>query len=222
MSNDMRSVKFKMVIKDIWEGLSEDSRSLTDNLGELLWNEGWGTAWLAIIYDYDKLNDYGKIIMEQVCELDEEEFEDEGLPYREDFVKNCKDMEYRMRAAKALVVKLNEEDKGKDIVGIRNKGKDGKIYFIFWSLMILAVDDANKEDYLSLICDFSKMLKISDEEMMGIVQIIRAIYHAEKNLDISPKDVSSQLDKIIKKKSYGGNQSLLDGYVSGILGGYFK
>ncbi len=199
MSNDMRIVKFKMMIREIFEDLGK--RDLTDNLGEAVWNGGYGSVWLSVIYDYDKLNSYGKIIMEQICEMDKDETKDyeedyEVFLHQKEFVENCKDMEYRMKAAKALVVKLNEEDNGKTI----NFGKPKKISFIFWSLMILAVDDVDKEEHLSLICDFAKMLKISDEEMMDIVQVIRVIYHIEKsNLKLQTDIAITEFRKVMRR-----------------------
>lgn len=48
--------------------------------------------------------------------------------------------------------------------------------FIFWSLMILTVDDREKEKHLSIICDFARMLHISDEEMEDLVTVIKIIY----------------------------------------------
>ena len=70
---------------------------------------------------------------------------------------------------------------------------------MFWSLMILAVDDEDKEEYLSLICDFAKMLKISDEEMMDLVRIIQMIYQAEGDVDIQTKYIKQWFAKIIRK-----------------------
>ena len=195
MSNDMRIVKFKMMIREIFEDLGK--RDLTGNLGEAVWNGGYRSVWLSVIYDYDKLNSYGKIIMEQICEMDKDETKDyEVFLHQKKFVENCKDMEYRMKAAKALVVKLNEEDNEKTI----NFGKPKKISFIFWSLMILAVDDVDKEEHLSLICDFAKMLKISDEEMMDIVQVIRVIYHIEKsNLKLQTDIAITEFRKVMRR-----------------------
>lgn len=181
----MRIVKFKMIVRDIWEDLGEVA--LTNCLGQL--NGGWDTALLAIIYDYDKLNDYGKAIMEQVCELDEDESDYEDFLHRVEFVEKCKNMEYRIKAAKALVTDLNNKP----------YSDKEKINFLFWSLMILSVDDTDKEEYLSLICDFAKMLKIGDEEMMDIMQIIQAIYHMEGNYTIKTRDVKLCFGKVIKK-----------------------
>lgn len=185
MSSDMRIVKFKMIVRDIWEDLGEVA--LTNCLGQL--NGGWYTALLAIIYDYDKLNDYGKAIMEQVCELDKDESDYENFLHRVEFVEKCKNMEYRIKAAKALVTDLNNKP----------YSDKEKINFLFWSLMILSVDDTDKEEHLSLICDFAKMLKIGDEEMMDITQIIQAIYHMEGNFTIKTRDVKLYFGKVIKR-----------------------
>lgn len=195
MSSDMRIVKFKMIVGDIWKDLLEGT------LRNLL-NGGLYTASLAIIYDYDKLNDYGKAIMEQVCgldedesdcedfcELDEDEPDNEDFLHRVEFVKKCKNIEYRIKAAKALVTDLNN----------KSYSDKEKIKFLFWSLMILSVDDTDKEEHLSLICDFAKMLKIGDEEMMDIVQIIQAIYHMEGNFTIKTRDVKLYFEKVIKR-----------------------
>lgn len=217
MSNDMRIVKFKMMIREIFEDLGK--RDLTGNLGEAVWNGGYGSVWLSVIYDYDKLNSYGKIIMEQICEMDKDETKDyEVFLHQKKFVENCKDMEYRMKAAKTLVVKLNEEDDGKEI----NFGKTKKISFIFWSLMILAVDDADKEEHLSLICDFAKMLKISNAEMMDIVQVIRVIYHIEKsNVKLQTNIAIREFREVMRR--YGVMVGLDELSILGsILGGMMK
>ena len=217
MSNDMRIVKFKMMIREIFEDLGK--RDLTGNLGKAVWNGGYGSVWLSVIYDYDKLNSYGKIIMEQICEMDKDETKDyEVFLHQKKFVENCKDMEYRMKAAKTLVVKLNKEDDGKEI----NFGKPKKISFIFWSLMILAVDDADKEEHLSLICDFAKMLKISNAEMMDIVQVIRVIYHIEKsNVKLQTNIAIREFRKVMRR--YGVTVGLDELSIFGsILGGMMK
>ena len=190
MGNDMRIVKFKMLIRDINRDLGE---SLTDDLGTSFRGEP-KAAWLAVIFDYDKLNDYGKIIMDQVCELEADKFtESSMLALRLEFVENCKDMKYRMEAARALVEKLELR-----MINVLT-GNTSKLIFIFWALMILAVDDADKEDCLSLICDFAEMLKIRDVEMMELVQIIRAVFQMEGNLNIQTISVNTRFGKVIER-----------------------
>lgn len=48
--------------------------------------------------------------------------------------------------------------------------------FLFWALMVLAVDDTNKEKHLSLICDFARMLEVTDDEMKDLVNVIKRIF----------------------------------------------
>ncbi len=148
--------------------------------------------WLAAIYDYDKLNDYGKTIIEQVSEMTEKDKCEDGtaFSYKIKSVKNCQDMEYRMKVATAIVVYLNERIKTFTWY---------KLYFIFWALMVLTVDDANKEEHLSLICDFAKMLKVSDTEITDMVQIIQAIYNIEGNYKIQTEEVALRFREVMEK-----------------------
>ncbi len=208
MSNDIRIVKFQMMIRDIWEDLGKVA--LTRCCDQL--NGGGDTALLAIIYDYDKLNGYGKAVMDRVCELDENESDYESdyedFLHRVEFVEECKDMEYRMKAAKALVTDLNDSA----------YSDREKLCFIFWSLMILSVDDTDKEEHLSLICDFAKMLKISDEEMLDIMQIIQAIYHMEGDFTIKTRDVKKYFEKVIIRYGVKVNTGAPDEIPQSILG----
>lgn len=48
--------------------------------------------------------------------------------------------------------------------------------FLFWALMVLAVDDTDKEKHLSLICDFARMLEVTDDEMKDLVNVIKRIF----------------------------------------------
>lgn len=194
MSSDMRIVKFKMLVRDIWEDLGKICLCLS---------YGYDASLLSLIYDYDKLNDYGKAIMEQVCELEEGVYGD-LIQHSEEL---CKNMEYRMKAAKEFVT---------DPINIYSY--EEKISFLFWSLMILVVDDTDKEEHLSLICDFAKMLKISDEEMLDIVQIILAIYHMERNFTIKTRNVKSYFEKVIKRYEIKVNTGALNEVTQSMLG----
>lgn len=49
--------------------------------------------------------------------------------------------------------------------------------FIFWALMILTVDKADAEEHLALICDFAKMLGITEDEFEDIIQTVKIIYN---------------------------------------------
>ena len=99
MGNDMRLVKFRMMIRDIYKDLGKI------DLATSLSNDPTGhrAVWLATVYEFDKLNDYGKAIIEQVCKMTNEDGKEVGNSLRMQFVENCKDMEYRMKVAKAIV-----------------------------------------------------------------------------------------------------------------------
>lgn len=202
MGNDMRLVKFRMMIRDIYVDLGKTdlTRTLSDGSGNYL-NGGYGAVWLAAIYDYDKLNDYGKAIIEQVSEMTEKDrCEDEtSFSYKIKFVKNCQDMEYRMKAAEAIVTRLNRESQEFKLHVGRVFEDLLELHFMFWSLMILAVDDTDKEEHLSLICDFARMLKVSDFEMMDMVQIIRAICNIEWDDKIVTESVNTEFKEVIKR-----------------------
>ena len=58
-----------------------------------------------------------------------------------------------------------------------NKQAIGKYKMLFWSLMILAVDQNNIEEHLALICNFVKFLHITKEEFEDILCLVEALYH---------------------------------------------
>ena len=64
--------------------------------------------------------------------------------------------------------------------------------------MILAVDDTDKEEHLSLICDFAKLLRINDTEMMDIVQIIRLIFGKETEGFLASSKVGICFERLLK------------------------
>lgn len=122
--------------------------NLVDDL-KLLFDVNAGQLDLGLIYDYYKLNDYGKLIMEKVCP------------------EICQGSS------------RDSWEKSKAVAMFKKKciqGEYDKCSFIFWALMVLTVDGADKEKKLSLICDFSMYLNVSDEEMQNIVKLIQAIY----------------------------------------------
>lgn len=185
MSNDMRMVKFGMMISDIYEDLGRKGL-----YGKLSYKpddlKGYGDSWLLIIYDYDELNEYGKAIIDQVSRS----------PVRKESDIDMQE-HFRMEAAKAVTKRLNSgahygwED--------GYKGEELKLHFLFWALMVLAVDDTNKEEHLSMICAYAKTLKISDDEMMDMVRIIRIFYNIEEDDMLQTYRVIDEFDKVIEK-----------------------
>lgn len=125
--------KFSALIEDIKVNFSEESNNIE----------------LGLIYDYHRLNAYGKVILDKISsnksngpvDLSTEDRLKMGFLFKE----RCQ------------------------------KGECDKYSFIFWALMVLTVDDTDKEEHLSRICDFSRFLEINEEEMMNIVQLVCAI-----------------------------------------------
>ncbi|MDE5938443.1 MAG: hypothetical protein K2H37_05130 [Lachnospiraceae bacterium] len=200
MGNDMRTVKFRMMIKDIYEDLGERdlTKTLSDDSENYL-NGGYNSVWLAVVYDYNKLNEHGKIIMEQVSKMTDKDEKEDGdvFSHQVKFIEKCQDVEYRLKAARAIVQELNGKN---DKQGFAKEFlRDQQLHFFFWSLMILAVDDTDKEEHLSLICDFAKMLRVSDTELMDMIRIVQAIYNIEGDYKIQSKAVKVKFKTVIKK-----------------------
>ena len=176
--DDMRMVKFESLIEDISRGLYYGKYISTGNDNKLL----------SLVFDYEKCNDYAKIIMDHsrfyVC------------PYLwwhysfgecKDYLNNPKD---KIATAKKLLTDLNENSSSRE---------DAKLYFIFWNLMILTVDKSDAEEHLTLICDFAQSLHISDEEFGDIIQVIKMVYNRSGDRSILKsenveKEFSSLLD----------------------------
>ena len=125
--------KFSALIEDIKANFSVESNNID----------------LGLIYDYHRLNAYGKVILDKISSNKSNEAVDLST---EDWLKMGFLFKERCQ-----------------------KGELDKYSFIFWALMVLTVDDTDKEEHLSQICDFSRFLEISEEEMMNITRLICAI-----------------------------------------------
>lgn len=151
--SDLRIVKFEVLINDIEKALNgEDNK--TSLLGIVKSRTLMLPKSLDLVYDYEKLNNYGKIIYDNVKKDNDSEYE------------NLNDIKSKINKAKKLVSYCKEEE---------NKIEGYK--FIFWTLLILTVDKTDYQKHLSLICDFARMLKITDDEIRDILYIIKTIYH---------------------------------------------
>lgn len=170
--NEMRIMKFEMMVRDIAKlGTVFDNGANIDN-----------RYYLALIYDYDDLNDYGKAIIEQ----GEGE---EGLDY---FWMQNEIIDQRKSKAREFVEKCNKDSK-----------RQISLWFVFWEMMMLTVDDTDKEKHLSLICDFARMLKISDEEMLDILKVIQVIYHkAEDRIEFNSESIPNNFARLLIEYDY--------------------
>lgn len=128
---------------------------------------------MLLIYDYDKLNEYGKIILKE-SSLGLTEWENK---YNEN---NLKNMRIKIKAAKEFIELCRIQD-----------NKKYAYNFIFWSMMVMSVDKYDQENNLSLICDFARMLKISEGEILDILHVIKKIYRKEdKGYTFKTKEIS--------------------------------
>lgn len=178
MSNEMRLVKFELLIRDIHNAI--DGYNFGGDYKRCE-NES-----MMLIYDYEKLNEYGKIILENSkVPL----FEYSRYLWTGDYsVENLKDSKIKIKATKELIRLCTENC---------NKNRKNAYNFIFWAMMVLTVDKTDKEEKLSLICDFARMLKISDEEMIDIVQVIKVLYHEEQEeFEFKSQTVPSYFSKV--------------------------
>ena len=157
MENDMRIAKFEVLVDEIVR---------CENLGEIkfcsLNGEIYITAqrYLAAIYDYNRLNDYGKVVMRQAG--------------REDELVRYKNIKEKIEALKELTNGCKES-----FFHHYEAEKDSRCKVIFWAMLILTVDDSDREEHLSLICDLARMLQVSDEEVMDMLQVIQVIYRKD-------------------------------------------
>lgn len=123
---------------------------------------------LGLIFDYDLCNEYAKII------IDKTDIEiSYGISGRRELweeryynIKKFKKLEERVRVAKSLIKYCEYTE-----------SKREKYMFIFWSLLILTVDKNRVEEHLSLICDFAKLLNITNDEFEDIIYVIKNIYN---------------------------------------------
>lgn len=205
MSKDMGFIKFEMMIDEIyaeWSG-KELAGCLYDEAGRLV-NDGYYTVWMAAIYDYHKLNDYGKMIMDKVCGMTEadETAVEEVYSQKMEFLEKCQDMEFRIKFAKALAADLKEQKSGMGPFGRLIPGASPytpKLHLLFWALMILAVDDTDKEEHLSRICDLAQMMEVAEAELMDMVNVIKAIFNVEGDYTFQTFAVSNNFIEVIIK-----------------------
>jgi len=168
--NEMKLLKFATMIEDLDRRISSYPK-----------NKGMNIA-LGLIFDYNKCNEYAKKIIENsnLFIRRSNNFMPENI-WEEQYsdIKLFSDMKTKIEASKSFIqqcrAKHNTEEGCK---------------FIFWSLMILAVDKNNSAEYLSTICDFAKMLRITAEEFEDIIYAVKCAYKKEsKGYEFKSKSV---------------------------------
>ncbi len=146
---------------------------------------------LELIYDYDNCNSYAQIIMDN-CSLYVDRNDRYDL-WEENYskYKAKEDVKTKIKASKSFVGLFESED---------TNNFYEKYKFIFWSLMVLAVDKTDAEEHLALICDYAKLLKITEEEFEDIVQVVKVIYGGETTkYKLQSENVSKVLGTVFNK-----------------------
>ena len=121
---------------------------------------------LLFVFDYDKLNKFAQIIMEK-CPINAGNWSEKQ--WRENShaeVSSYRDIKDSVRKIKEFVKQCRED---------RYEGTE--YIFIFWSLMILAVDKTEEDKHISLICNFAKLFDITDKEIQDMIYIVKLIFN---------------------------------------------
>ena len=173
-----KTLKFKTFISNIYEETKKNSYILST---KSTFMESLPLSGLIHIYDYTKLNDYGKIIMNHEIFYQESNIHKYVELYN--VMKNNSETKYNK--LKTFIEELIYFDRY-------------KYEFIFWALMILTVDKTDAEKHLSVICDIAKMLNISDDEMKDISYIIKIVYNKnDSNYHLKCKKVKETFNGVL-------------------------
>lgn len=165
--DDVRIAKFETLIEDIDSAIKK-SRGIRGLWGLGLGQRSGNNTALALIFEYNKCNEYAKAIMDKSTlslNTSSDNYEDvwrNRYPSYESF-SDAKD---KITAAKDFVKYCRQS---------YNVTEGYK--FIFWALLVLSVDKSEAEEHLSLICDFAQMLHISDAEFEDVIQTVKIIYN---------------------------------------------
>lgn len=185
MDKDFKIVKFEQFIDNIFKNLKVSQNSsiystaassnmssifskintIIDCIGSFENIGSMPLYGLIYIYNYNKLNNYGKFIMshEFIYLLSIPSNFDKYIQLNDNLEKDP-----------------NMKYKGfKSFIEIFREKNEYHFKFIFWALMILTVDKTDAEEHLSLICDIAKILNITDDEMKDISYIIKMVYNKE-------------------------------------------
>lgn len=177
--DNIRIAKFETLIEDIdltikRRPASYGSSFFLSNMSSMsiLKNNriGNNTA-LALIFEYNKCNEYAKLIMDKSTlslNSSSDSYEDAWKNSYPSY-SSLNNVKNKITAAKDFVKYCRQS----------NNIQEG-YKFIFWALMMLSVDKSNAEEHLSLICDFAHMLHISDTEFEDIIQTVKVIYNEVK------------------------------------------
>lgn len=145
---------------------------------------------LGLIFDYDLCNEYAKIIIDKTnLKTRRVVNNNNDNIWKEKYydIRKFKNPEERIRVAKSFIKYCND-----------NEGKTEKYMLMFWSLIILTVDNNRAEEHLSLICDFAKLLNITNDEFEDIIYVIKNIYNeVDEKYTFKSKLISDVFNSIL-------------------------
>lgn len=227
MENECRIAKFEILIDDIRNGIHYHSiynnQPLDNDITDKFYDTIIYKALYLIYYDeFQNMNQYAKAIY--MYFMNKDHIFDVGN-CGDRIRKNSNSCEYKdvfgswppeiesttqktepipiqdkIQEIKKLVsscnatYKIYKIDKWNDN---RDSNIDANICILFWALTVLAVDDTDKEKRLSLICDFARMLKVTDDEMKDIVNVIKCVFQDETFEPLKTEKVSDIFEDVI-------------------------
>lgn len=181
--NELRLVKFQTLIEDISKTFSSwySNEKQHPNLA------------LRLIFDYDECNEYARIIIDKSLLYFNRGFNVFFFDNLNIFASLCDnkcDTKTRISVSKEFVKICREE--------YYVPSPRASYRFIFWALLVLTVDKNKAQEYLSLICDFAKMLKITNDEFEDIIYVIKCVYNVEdKNYAFKTETIPNIFDGVL-------------------------
>ena len=142
---------------------------------KLILNRGKFNIALALLFDYDELNDYAKIIVDKTQAF----FLTSGSS---DYKLNK-----RLTIGKYEIPETFDEYKRKgfieELVLLKENEHNEPEFFrlIFWALMIMAVDKKTAAKKLQDICEYSKLFGISEKNMIFMFKTVNVVLGNKKN-----------------------------------------
>ncbi len=212
MSENIRMVKFETKIGDIYKALAGE-RAVQKQQTPIMSVPGFkaskvsvnemnipsGNFPLLLIYDYKEMNDFAKSI-----------YLNSEFSYIN--YSNCVGIILSISSGDGFdlsnLASINDVrskiEYSKRFVNIlRNyRTKKTAINFLFWVLMVLAVDDNKKEEHLALICDYAKMLNVTDDEVIDIVNVIKIIFEDKTAESFKTQTISGIFKDVLKLCNY--------------------
>lgn len=203
MSNDIRNIKYEMLIDDIIVVLNNEYKTIPDDV--ILKKKNYPDLKsieldidapinkpLLLVYDYDKLNTYAKTIL----------LKSHSQVLVGSFAWHEPSVDFSQRDSKCNYAKIFV-DNSRNGLNSRNN-----LIYIFWLLFILAVDKTDYGRKLTLICDYAKLMRVSDNSVISLVELIKFIFH-EVTVEELEKSIESYWGYDI---SHSDEYFLLNGY----------